>query len=114
MTIRFLHMGSALSRNLDIWQVIQGKSCRKKPFQSEKCRKSSFFGRVALQRFSSPDRRDLAFSTLWLPKERQKDQYAGRRAIRRTKGYYWLPSAEKDPAAANPSFSTRGVGGPGH
>jgi hypothetical protein len=53
MTISFLHMGFASSRNPDSWQVFQGEKCKKKSIPAEKCKNASFSGRKALQRILS-------------------------------------------------------------
>jgi hypothetical protein len=54
MTIKFLHMGPAFRRNPDISQVIRSKKCKKKSIKGSKCKNTSFFVRVALQRIPSP------------------------------------------------------------
>jgi hypothetical protein len=62
--ILFLHMGFAFMRNPDNWQVIQGKKYKKKSNKAEKCKKSSFFVRAALQRIPIPDFRNFERSPL--------------------------------------------------
>jgi hypothetical protein len=47
---RFLHMGFAFMRIQDIWQVFEGKKCKKKSIPAKKYKKPSFFVRIALQR----------------------------------------------------------------
>ncbi|MBV8376907.1 MAG: hypothetical protein JO279_07860 [Verrucomicrobia bacterium] len=45
LTIIFLHMGDGFMRIHDIWQVFEGKKCKKKSIPAKKCKKPSFIVR---------------------------------------------------------------------
>jgi hypothetical protein len=77
MTNRFLHMGTSSRRISDIWQAIQGKKCKTKSIPSQKCKKASFFVRVASQQVPLQICRNFALSALpelWKRQTRSKWQ----------------------------------------